>query len=47
MDIHMYVCSDGIFMTYGDSAGNTVEEKSGVFSLIQMNWLPSARGYRW
>jgi len=28
---------------YGDSADNTVEENSSVFSLIQMCWLPSAK----
>ena len=27
----------------GDSADNTVEENSSVFSLIRMHWLPSAR----
>ena len=26
---------------YGDGAGNTVEENSGIFSLIRMRWLPS------
>jgi len=28
---------------YGDSADNTVDENSSVFSLIRMHWLLSAR----
>jgi len=31
---------------YGDSVDNTVEENSGVFSLIQMLWLLSAKACR-
>jgi len=30
-------------LKYGESADNTVEQNSNVFSLIQMRWLPSAR----
>jgi len=30
-------------LRHGDSVDNTVEENSGVFSLIRMRWLPSAR----
>jgi len=32
-----------IMRGYGDSADNTVEENSSIFSLIRMRWLPSAR----
>jgi len=31
-------------VTYGDNAGNTVEENSSVFTLIRMRWLPPAQG---
>ena len=30
-----------VIVRYGDSAGNTVEENSSVFSLIRMRWLLS------
>ena len=36
------VCVYFYYLWYGDSADNTVEENSSVFSLIQMCWLPSA-----
>ena len=35
--------STGYILRYGDSADNTVDENSSVFSLIQMRWMPSAR----
>jgi len=31
---------------YGDSVDNAVEEKSSVFSIVRMHWLPSARACR-
>ena len=34
------------FSGMGDSADNTTEENSSVFSLIRMRWLPSARACR-
>jgi len=32
-----------IYIRYGDSVDNTIEENSSIFSLIQMRWLPSVR----
>jgi len=32
---------------HGDGAGNTVEENSRIFSLIQMCWLPSVVWHCW
>ena len=35
-------CFLDLKLRHGDSVDNTVEENSGVFSLIRMHWLPSA-----
>ena len=32
-----------VFIILGDNVDNTVQEKSSVFSLNRMRWLPSAR----